>query len=93
MTQDIDIGHLARELEREIRSREKFLSLPERDFEIGTRHLMWMCRQVYNGWVPADLAPIWVGYVQGVLRAGAGPNVKELATMIREARQRSDEAD
>lgn len=91
MTNAIDIDKLARDLEREIRGREKTLSLPERNDEIGTRHLMWMCRQVYSGWVPDDLAPIWVGYVQGVLRAGGGPNVKELAAMIREARRRGEE--
>jgi soluble lytic murein transglycosylase-like protein len=82
----IDISRLARDLEREIRSREKTLALPEQNLEIGTRHLMWMCRQVYSGWVPESLAPIWVGYVQGVLRVGGGPNVKEMAAMIRSAR-------
>jgi hypothetical protein len=83
----INIKKLARDLEREVRKREKQLVLPEIDQEIGTRHLMYMCRCVYNEWVPETLAPIWVGYVQGVLRAGGGPNVKELATMIREARE------
>lgn len=85
MSSEIDIKKLARELEREIRKREKQLALPEQDLEIGTRHLMWMCRQVYSGWVPESLAPLWLGYAQGVLRAGGGPNVKELAAMIREA--------
>ena len=91
MSGEIDIKKLARELEREIRKREKQLALPEQNLEIGTRHLMWMCRQVYSSWVPEALAPIWVGYIQGVLRAGGGPNVKELAEMIRNAREASDD--
>ena len=68
-----------------LREREKALALPQLNDEIGTRHLMWMCRQIYNGWIPDSLAPIWIGYVQGVFRAGGGPNVKELAEMIRQA--------
>lgn len=91
MSGAIDMKKLARDLEREIRKREKQLALPEQDLEIGTRHLMWMCRQVYSGWVPESLAPIWTGYIQGVLRAGGGPNVKELAAMIREAREVADD--
>ncbi|KAA3634589.1 MAG: hypothetical protein DWQ08_00320 [Proteobacteria bacterium] len=91
MSGEIDIKKLARELEREIRKREKHLALPEQDLEIGTRHLMWMCRQVYSGWVPEALAPIWTGFVQGVLRAGGGPNVKEMAEMIRKAREASED--
>ena len=83
----INIKKLAKDLEREIRKREKSLSLPEIDQEIGTRHLMYMCRCIYNEWVTDELAAIWAGYVQGVLRAGGGPNVKELAAMIREARE------
>ncbi len=86
MNDDIDIKKLAQDLEREIRKREKSLALPEVDLEIGTRHLMYLCRCVYNEWVPDQLAAIWVGYVQGVLRAGGGPNVRELAAMIRAAR-------
>ncbi len=81
----INIKKLAQDLEREIRKREKSLALPEVDPEIGTRHLMYLCRCVYNEWVPDQLAAIWVGYVQGVVRAGGGPNVRELSEMIREA--------
>ena len=86
MANQINIKKLAQDLEREIMRREKELALPQQNLEIGTRHLMWMCRRVYNGLVPESLAPIWIGYVQGVLRAGGGPNVEEMAAMIRQAR-------
>ena len=88
----INLKKLAHDLEREIREREKALALPQLNDEIGTRHLMWMCRQIYNGWIPDSLAPIWIGYVQGVFRAGGGPNVKELAEMIRQALEEDDRA-
>ncbi len=84
---EINIKKLAQDLERLINKQRHTLSLPNNDQEIGTRHLAYMCRCVYNEWVSGDLAIIWVGYVQGVVRAGGGPNVKELAEMIREARE------
>ena len=82
----IDLQKLAEDLEREIHARRYRLALPEIDPEIGIRHLKYMCRRVYNGQVSGNLAWVWIGYVQGVLRAGGGPNVAELVEMMREAR-------
>ncbi|GJL83597.1 MAG: hypothetical protein DHS20C01_32310 [marine bacterium B5-7] len=87
MTGDLDIKKHARDLERLIQERRRTLALPEMDHEIGIRHLAYMCRCVYNEQVSGRLALIWIGYVQGVLRAGGGPNVEELMQMMRNARE------
>ncbi len=86
MRGELDIKKLARELERAILSRRNTLALPNADLEIGINHLAYMCRCVYNEQVSGQLAFLWLGYVQGVLRTAGGANVRELKSMLERSR-------
>ncbi len=90
MPGELDIKKLAQELERAVLSRRNRLALPNEDREIGINHLAYMCRCVYNEQVSGQLAYLWIGYVQGVLRLAGGANVAELKDMLRRARQLDD---
>ncbi len=53
-------------------------TLPLRDYEVGINHLQYMCQRIYNGTVSGDKAVLWLGYIQGVVRAAGGATVDEL---------------
>ena len=90
---ELDIKKLARTLERAIMSRRNNLALPNTDLEIGINHLAYMCRCVYNEQVSGNLAHLWLGYVQGVLRCAGGANVSELKEMLKRARDEHGDDD
>ncbi len=70
-------------METMLMEREHDLALPSRDWEIGVNHLKWMCRQIYNNQVSGQTGAMWLGYVQGVVRASGGINLDEIKEMIR----------
>lgn len=78
----------ARDMERLIRERERHLALPNEDYEMGINHLKYMCRHIYNGFVTGQKAVLWLGYIQGVMRACGGASMDELKKIIEDASEK-----
>ena len=73
----------AQKMERLIMERwPEMDTLPLRNYEVGINHLQYMCQRIYNGTVSGDKAILWLGYIQGVVRAAGGATVDELSKII-----------
>ena len=81
----MDIKKAAHDMEALILERHKSMSIPQQDLEYGVNHIRYMCRRIYNGFVSGDLAILWLGYVQGVVRAGGGADLDELKGIMERA--------